>query len=258
MKMSEKKSGDFSPCPEFTGRAVCVDVTDPVKVETEYGPKEKFRIVFEVDLEDDTGRRHCVWSSGFTVSLNEKASFRKFLRGWFGRDLTQAERDEFDTEALLGRPAFLVVTHSESDGKTYANIAACTPDRSGAPLAPSGKFIRKKDRKPNDAGSGSGSDYRSLQQPKANAAQVDTAANDEPQDPAMVHGTVKVHVGKCKGLEMRDLSDAQVDSLVQHWLPAAKTNPKPLADDRRLISALEWYVGTKTAAASTVADDVPY
>ena len=89
MKLSAKSSGNFTPCPEFTGCGVCVDVTPPETKQTDYGPKEKFRIVFEIDLMDEAAkppRPHCVWSSGFTTSLNEKASLRKFLRTWFGRD----------------------------------------------------------------------------------------------------------------------------------------------------------------------------
>ena len=52
-------------------------------------------------------------------------------------------------------------------------------------------------------------------------------------------GATKIHVGKCKGLEVRDLSPEQVGALVEHWLPTAKANAKPSADDRRLIAALE-------------------
>ena len=38
----------------------------------------------------------------------------------------------------LGKPAQLVVVQEHKDSDTYANIAACTPDESGAPLQPSG------------------------------------------------------------------------------------------------------------------------
>ena len=57
----------------------------------------------------------------------------------------------------------------------------------------------------------------------------------------MNHATVKIHVGKCKGLELRDLAPDQVRAIVERWLPTAKANAKPTADDRRLMAALEWW-----------------
>jgi hypothetical protein len=65
---------------------------------------------------------------------------------------------------------------------------------------------------------------------------------------------VKVHVGKCRGLELRDLSPDQVQALIANWLPTAKTLPKPTADDKRLIAALDWY----QAAEAGKADDMPF
>ena len=67
-------------------------------------------------------------------------------------------------------------------------------------------------------------------------------------------GATKIHVGKCKGLEVRDLSPEQVGALIANWLPMAKANAKPTADDKRLIAALEsWQAAQKPAE-----DDVPY
>jgi hypothetical protein len=135
----------------------------------------------------------------------------------------------------------LVVVHEHKDGKVYANIAACTPDKSGEALKPSGKFTRTKDRvKDGQQGGGDGKGgYRRAQQP--------AEAGSE-------HAAVKIHVGKCKGLELRDLSADQVQALVANWLPGAKANAKPLADDKRLIAALEWWQAEQEKAA----DDVPY
>lgn len=52
-------------------------------------------------------------------------------------------------------------------------------------------------------------------------------------------GDVKLHVGKCKGQALRDLTPEQMQALVDNWLPAAKANSKPTADDQRLMRALE-------------------
>lgn len=250
MKLSEKKSGNFTPCPEFNGRAVCVDVTPPETKQTEYGPKEKFRVVFETDQANPEreGERHCVWSSGFTTSLNEKSAFRKFLRQWFGRDLTAQELEEFDTETLIGKPAFVVVTHSQGDnGETYANITACTPHKQGEPLQPTGKFTRKKDReqKPANGAGGSGgasAAYRKAEQPK----------NPEGESVGRDNWMrTKVHVGKHAGVDLGDLDTEAVEKLLKNWLPVFKTMPKPLVADKRLAEALGFAEAAMKEAVAT-------
>ena len=157
----------------------------------------------------------------------------------------ESEMAEFDTETLIGKPAQLVVVHEHKDGQVYANIAACTPDKSGAPLTASGKFTRRKDRQ--DAGgaaggesSGGGGGYR----------RAEGAGGSNGTD----HGAVKVHVGKYTGIELRDLNPEAVQALVEKWLPTAKANAKPTADDKRLIAALEWWASARESAA----DDVQY
>jgi hypothetical protein len=244
MKLSEKKSSTFTPCPEYTGRAVCVDVTPLETKQTDYGPKEKFRLVFEVDLENERKERHCVWSSNFTASLNEKATLRKFLKQWLGRDLTAQELQEFDTESLIGKPAFLVVTHTTGDnGETYANIAACTPMKQGEPLAPSGKFTRKKDRKDKaPAAGGDQAQYRKAEQ---------TSDGSGGRDDWM---STKVHVGKNAGVDLGDLDEEAVMSLVNKWLPVHAKAPKQTADDKRLAAALEKAVAAIKAAKEQPAE----
>ena len=83
--MKIKESNDFEACPEFTGKGVCVDVTPLRKQQSQYGERNVFKIVFEVDADKKDGGRYGVWSNNFTPTLNEKASLRKFLRGWFGQ-----------------------------------------------------------------------------------------------------------------------------------------------------------------------------
>jgi hypothetical protein len=239
-------NGNFEPCPEFTGKAVCVDVTPLRKQQSQFGERDVFKIVFEADMDREDGSRFCVWSKNFTPTLNEKANLRKFLRGWFGRDLTVEEMEDFDTDSLIGKPAQLVVVHEHKDGKTYANIAACTPDKSGAPLKPGVKYVRVKDREKEsggkaEGGNGTGGNYRRAQQPSADAADL---------------GATKIHIGRCKGLELRDLSPEQVNAIIEHWLPTAKAAAKQTADDKRLIAALEWWQAANNAASAM--DDVPF
>ena len=234
MKLSETQGGDFIPHEEGTFRAVCVDVTPLVKQQSKFGERDVFRIVFETNADErEDGTRQCVWSRGFTPSLNEKANLRKFLRQWMGRDLTAAELTEFDTEDLLGKAANVVVTHEDVDDKTYANIVACTPCK-GEGLEASGKFTRKKDRKENEGGETAS--YRGASQgteKKADAKPVDgTKAGED-------WTKVKVHVGKHAGVELRDLDAEAIVKLRNNWIPKHEGNAKPTADDVRLCAAIK-------------------
>jgi len=101
--------------------------------------------------------------------------------------------------------------------------------------------IRLRAVKPGDKGSAGVEPDEPA--PKASPADAITSDN---------YGDVKVHVGKCKGQALRDLTPEQVTGLVTHWLPAAKANSRPTADDQRLMKALE------LATSKTADDNVPY
>jgi hypothetical protein len=242
--------GNFEPCPEYNGKGVCVDVTPLRKQQSEFGERNVFKVVFEVDMERADGSRFCVWSRNFTPSINEKANFRKFLRGWFGRDLTKQESEDFDTETLIGRTAHLVVVHEHKDKETYANIAACTPDRSNEPLEASGTYVRMKDRPASVGAKAANATQDGGNRPSQGGYRRAQQAQTDDSD----LGGTKIHVGRCKGLEVRDLSPEQVQALIGNWLPGAKANPKPLADDKRLIAALEWWEKEN----AVVAESQPY
>jgi hypothetical protein len=250
MKISDKGSKTFKPAPEFTGRAVCVDVTPLKKVETQFGPKEKFRIVFELDVFED-GEPCNVWSMGFTPILHEKAGLRKFLKQWFGRDLTETELSEFDTESLIGKPASIVVIHEHAENQVYANIAACLPHKNGEPLVPSGSFIRAKDRNPQENGQ---NPTPFAQSDAGQTTYHRTGSLTQPQ--TVDHLKVKVHVGTFKGQELRDLSMEAVTALCEKWIPVAKRQAKLSADDGRLMAALEWHVAKQSP--ETKQEEIPY
>jgi len=226
MKLSAKNKS-FEPCPEYNGPAVCVDVTIPKRVESQYGPKEVFRVVFETKLLREDGTPYCVWSRGFTPSLHEKSAFSQFLRKWNGRALTAAEEEEFDTESLIGKTAEITVVHEDGrNGEVYANIALIRPDRSSKRLLPTGKYIRMKDREKEQ--SGSDSEYR----------RVDSSEDSNSNSEADWRKT-KVHVGTNKGMELADLDRKSVQALIDRWLPTVKAAAKTSADDKRLMAALD-------------------
>ncbi len=101
--------------------------------------------------------------------------------------------------------------------------------------------IRVRAVKPSDKGGSAAKP----EEPSPKASPADAITSDN-------YGDVKVHVGKCKGQALRDLTPEQVTGLVTHWLPAAKANSKPTADDQRLMKALE------LATNKPASDDVPY
>lgn len=244
MKLTTQSNKPFDTHPEYNGLAVCVDVTAPKTVQTDYGPKEQFRFVFETTQLRDDGKPYLVWSRGFNTTLGEKSALRAFLKLWFGRDLTAAEQQEFDTETLIGRIAQIVIVHNEGrNGDTYANIGLIRPDKSGAVLKPSGKYIRVKDRQDKDAS------YNRVSQSAAQETQ-----------PTDNWRFTKVHVGKHQGLELCELDQVAVCGLYEKWLPTAKALVKPLKADRDLMTALEKAAAefglTKPAAPES--DAIPY
>lgn len=237
MKLSERQSGNFEPHPETDAavKAVIVDVTPLKTMQSQFGEREVFKLVFESETEDDEGTRFCVWSRPYTPSLNPKANFRKDLKKILGRDLTAQELEEFDTESLIGMGAKLMIQHAQSEdgNRTFANIALIKPD--DKPIKPSGKYTRVKDRENaggdaggSGGGSGGGASYRKT--PKGEDGGED--ARDDWQK-------TKVHVGKHKGVDLGDLDADAVQALIDKWLPKAEAMDKPKADDKRLMKALK-------------------
>jgi hypothetical protein len=215
MKLSEKRNSNFTPHPETDGpiKAVLVDITELKKRVTQYGEKDEFRLVFETEaMDEENDRRFCIWSRGYTPSLNEKAALRKDLKKMMGRDLTQLELDEFDLEGLIGHGVKLIIQHEHKDDKTYANISFIAPDKDKA-LKPSGKYKRIRDR-------------------DSDAPTEQTEAKAE----ASGWESVIVHVGKYKGKALGEVDKVGVASLIDKWLPKAKADGK--ADDAALVAAL--------------------
>lgn len=229
--------GDFQPCPKYAGRAVCVDITPLREYETQYGIKQKFKIAFEIDLIDKSRTPAQPWvvmTAPMTPSLNEKAALAKFLKDWFGEPLK--ESTSLDLDALIGRPAYLMIVHEKSqDGtKTYANIKVIQPHEDGEPLEPSGLWVRLQDRPPREEGA------------------------ERPITKEELAST-KVHVGKFKGTPISDLSESAVKGLAEVWMPKAMASSTISAEDKRLIAAVNARLEEiKFAREITASDDVPF
>ncbi len=240
---TKPSSGNFTPCPEYTGRAVCVDITPLKTYETEYGIKQKFKIAFELDILDQSRNPVQPWvvmTAPMTASLHEKAGLTKFLKDWHGRALTAEETVSLNLDNLIGRPATVVIVHEQSrDGtKTFSNIKLIMPHKSGEPLQPSGLWVRLEDRPPRE-------DDKVKTVTPATAAPVKIAE-------------VKVHVGKFKGVALSELTPDAVRGLAEHWLPKAKVSSGKTPEDIALIAAVTKRLEELAKADEPDFDDVPF
>ena len=242
---TKPSSGNFTPCPEYTGRAVCVDITPLKAYETEYGIKQKFKIAFELDLIDQSRNPVQPWvvmTAPMTASLHEKAGLTKFLKDWHGRALTAEETVSLNLDNLIGRPATVVIVHEQSrDGtKTFANIKLIMPHKSGEPLKPSGLWVRLEDRPPRD-------------DDKVKTVRPDGSTNRQPD-----LGKTLVHVGKFKGVALSELTPDAVRGLAEHWLPKAKVSPGKSPEDIGLIAAVTKRLEELAKADEPDFDDVGF
>jgi hypothetical protein len=240
---TKPSSGNFTPCPEYTGRAVCVDITPLKAYDTEYGVKQKFKIAFELDLIDQSRNPVQPWvvmTAPMTPSLHEKAGLTKFLRDWHGRALTAEETVSLNLDSLIGRPATVVIVHEQSrDGtKTFSNIKLIMPHKSGEPLKPSGLWVRLEDRPPRE-------DDQVKTVTPATAAPVKIAE-------------VKVHVGKFKGVALSELTPDAVRGLAEHWLPKAKVSSGKTPEDIVLIAAVTKRMEEINAQEDPNDSDIPF
>lgn len=128
--------GDFSPVPAGTHIAICDQVIDLGKqkiVSQQFGESIKHQVYIRWQIPEERveweheGQKHegpAVIGKSYTLSLGDKANLRKDLQAWRGKPFTPDELRGFDIAKLLGVPATITVTHTEKDGRTYANIAS--------------------------------------------------------------------------------------------------------------------------------------
>lgn len=133
--------GDFKRVPAgvYIGRCYSLIDLGTQLTTGQYGEKmqHKIRIGWELFGEAEDGSPLTVVIDGkempmtisksYTVSLHEKASLRKDLAAWRGKDFTDEEAKAFDVSKLLGAYCMVNCTQSETNGKTYTNVAGLTP-----------------------------------------------------------------------------------------------------------------------------------
>lgn len=133
--------GDFKKVPPgvYIGRCYSLIDLGTQLTTGQYGEKlqHKIKISWELFGEDDSGQPLTILvdskempltiSKNYTVSLHEKAGLRKDLAAWRGKDFTEEEAKAFDVSKLLGAYCMVNCTISETNGKTYTNVAGLTP-----------------------------------------------------------------------------------------------------------------------------------
>jgi hypothetical protein len=139
MALIAKESGGsstFTPVPQGMHLARCYRVVDLGTQKSEYlGTVKhlpKVMLQFEVHGEDESGKpmvtskgEPMTISKNFTLSLAEKATLRKDLQTWRGRDFTADELRGFELKNVLGAWAMVsVVKATGNNGKEYTNIQA--------------------------------------------------------------------------------------------------------------------------------------
>jgi hypothetical protein len=141
MSLTAKDSGggSFTPVAPGMHLARCYRIIDLGTQKTEYQGQikhlQKVMLQFEVHGEDDHGKALVTAkgepmsiSKNFTLSLAEKATLRKDLQAWRGRDFTAEELRGFELKNVLGAWAMITAAKSlGNNGKEYTNIVSINP-----------------------------------------------------------------------------------------------------------------------------------
>lgn len=124
------EGGNFTPPPAGSHLAICYRVLDLGTQLTRYMGDQKIqhKIMLTWELPDEKmedGQPFSI-SQRYTFSMHEKATLRKHLEAWRGKAFEEGDFGPggFHLSKLLGVPCLLSVTHTEKEGKTYANVAS--------------------------------------------------------------------------------------------------------------------------------------
>jgi len=141
MNINEFTRGERIPIIDAgTYAGVCCGIVDLGTQQSVYNGEERFRsellIIFEIPdelIEINGENKPRQVSRRFAKSVNEKSSFRAFLKSWRGYDFTESELEDFDMRSMLGAPGLLNIVHnvSKSNGNTYAHLDGASKPMKG-------------------------------------------------------------------------------------------------------------------------------
>jgi hypothetical protein len=134
-------SGDFAQLPPGPHVARCfafIDLgTQKVVWQGKTNSRRKVRISWEVPSEQMSDGRPMTISKTYTATLDEKSNLSIDLESWRNKKFTDAERDGWEAENLLGKTCQINVSHEPGkNGKVYANITAIMPLGKGQSCSP--------------------------------------------------------------------------------------------------------------------------
>ena len=136
---SDKGTGThFEIIPEDTYTAICCEVIDLGLQENKTYDKVQPKVLIgwelpELQVEINGDMKPRIFTKQYTNSLNDKATLRKDLVAWRGKQFTEEELKGFDVSKLLGVPCLLQIVHSKSGDRTYANLGGITKLPKGMP-----------------------------------------------------------------------------------------------------------------------------
>lgn len=124
--------------PPGTHIAVCFRIVDlGTQPDTGFGEKEKIVVFWELPHERITldGKE---WPMGiskfYTKSLSKRATLRKDLAAWRGRDFTKEELEGFELKNILGKPCQVSVVENDN-GKSAVDAVVAIPKGTQVPPA---------------------------------------------------------------------------------------------------------------------------
>ena len=102
--------------------------------------KNVVRVTFEIPgvthtFDESKGAEPRLLSKEFTLSLNPKATLRKFLDTWRGKPFTPEQANKFDVSTLIGVPCMLSIGKKTSaKNKEYNTIDSAIAVPNGVPV----------------------------------------------------------------------------------------------------------------------------
>lgn len=149
------EGGDFTPPPAGSHLAICYRVLDLGTQLTRYMGEQKsqHKIMLSWELPEELTEDGQPFSvhQRYTFSMHEKATLRKHLEAWRGKAFEEHDFGPggFEVSKLLGQACLISITHTEKEGKTYANVASVSAlpkaMRENVPAAKNDKIILSLD-----------------------------------------------------------------------------------------------------------------
>lgn len=130
MFMPKDEGPQFEPVPEGQHKAVLTRFIDLGTQTTTYqgAEKKQRKVVLGWQMPElprvGDDNLPMVLHERYTFSSSPNSHFRKMLEQWRNKRFEDAEIETFDTQRMMGVGAMIQVSHSENNGRTYANLSA--------------------------------------------------------------------------------------------------------------------------------------